>query len=325
MSEHDNMASNETCINAGMFEVEGDLPDTDQLWPINQAALVSGVTTRTLRYYDETGLIRPTETSVGGERWYDWPTLVRLQFVILLRDAGLSVADIAAIVQPGAHDVRQAINAKTEDIHREIAAMQHKLQVLHNLSDLCNDNGDIPQMRQTVSNPALARYGIAAAERWGELSEEQRKRVERAQNDAERHAHETILADAKQWEQLFETGVSPDSAEAQQLAERIMNRNIQAAARTTLPADQPSGATANTTMPDADSPLPAMPLSATLGAIRTALTGDPRFADPCGAALYGSKACADFVNEATRIHTQHVAERFTNDVPTDSCLASADS
>lgn len=31
MSEHDNMASNETCINAGMFEVEGDLPDTNQL------------------------------------------------------------------------------------------------------------------------------------------------------------------------------------------------------------------------------------------------------------------------------------------------------
>ena len=301
MSEYENTASTDANM---------PLLDVNQLWPINQAALISGVTTRTLRYYDETGLVKPTETSVGGERWYDWPTLVQLQFVIMLRDAGLSVADIAAIVQPGAHDIRQAIDAKTEDMHREITEMQHKLQVLHNLSDLCDDNGNIPQMRQTASNPALAQYGIAAAQQWEQLSDEQRKQVEQAHDDAERHARETMLADAKQWEQLFNTGVSPESAEAQQLAERI----IQEAARTVLQAGQPSAATA----PDTDSSSSAMPLSAMLGAIRTALTGDPRFADPCGAALYGSKACADFVKEATRIHAQHVAERFANDARPDS-------
>ncbi|OZG64451.1 MerR family transcriptional regulator [Bifidobacterium hapali] len=301
MSEYENTTNN---------DANSSLLDVNQLWPINQAALVSGVTTRTLRYYDETGLVKPTETSVGGERWYDWPTLVQLQFVIMLRDAGLSVADIAAIVQPGTHDIRQAIDDKTEDMHRQIAAIQHKLQVLHNLSDLCDDNGDIPQMRQTASNTALAQYGIVAAQQWEQLSDEQRKQVEQAHDDAERHARETMLADAKQWEQLFNTGVSPDSTEAQQLAERI----IQEAARTVLPAGQPSAATA----PDTDSSSSAMPLSAMLGAIRTALTGDPRFADPCGAALYGSKACADFVNEATRIHAQHVAERFANDARPDS-------
>lgn len=301
MSEYENTANN---------DANSSLLDVNQLWPINQAAFVSGVTTRTLRYYDETGLVKPTETSVGGERWYDWPTLVRLQFVIMLRDAGLSVADIAEIVQPGAHDIRQAIDAKTEDMHRQIAAIQHKLQVLHNLSDLCDDNGDIPQMRQTASNTALAQYGIVAAQQWEQLSDEQRKQVEQARDDAERHARETMLADAKQWEQLFNTGVSPDSAEAQQLAERI----IQEAVRTVLPAGQPSAATA----PDTDSSSSAMPLSTMLGAIRTAMTGDPRFADPCGAALYGSKACADFVNEATRIHAQHVAERFANGARSDS-------
>ncbi|KAB7790998.1 Transcriptional regulator, MerR family [Bifidobacterium leontopitheci] len=57
----------------------------------------------------------------------------------------------------------------------------------------------------------------------------------------------------------------------------------------------------------------AMPLSGSLGAIRTALTGDPRFADPCGESLYGSKACADFANAAMRIHAQHIAARIVND------------
>ena len=54
----------------------------------------------------------------------------------------------------------------------------------------------------------------------------------------------------------------------------------------------------------------AMPLSDTLGVVRSALCGDPRFADPCGAALYGSKACADFANEATRIHVQRLAQQL---------------
>ena len=54
----------------------------------------------------------------------------------------------------------------------------------------------------------------------------------------------------------------------------------------------------------------AMPLSGSFGAIRSALVGDPRFADPCGEALYGSKACADFVNEAKNIHARQIAERF---------------
>lgn len=54
----------------------------------------------------------------------------------------------------------------------------------------------------------------------------------------------------------------------------------------------------------------AMPLSDTFGVVRSALCGDPRFADPCGAALYGSKACADFANEATRIHVQRLAQQL---------------
>lgn len=57
----------------------------------------------------------------------------------------------------------------------------------------------------------------------------------------------------------------------------------------------------------------AMPLSGSLGAIRSVLSGDPCFADPYGEALYGSKACAAFVNEAKSIHAQQIAERFASE------------
>lgn len=101
-----------------------------------------------------------------------------------------------------------------------------------------------------------------------------------------------MLADAEQWRRLFDTGVTSDSPEAQRLAAQIMDKNIKAQ----VPQDAEEQA--------------AMPLSDTLGVVRSALCGDPRFADPCGAALYGSKACADFANEATRIHVQRFAQQL---------------
>jgi len=101
-----------------------------------------------------------------------------------------------------------------------------------------------------------------------------------------------MLADAEQWRRLFDTGVTSDSPEAQRLAAQIMDKNIKAQ----VPQDAEEQA--------------AMPLSDTLGVVRSALCGDPHFADPCGAALYGSKACADFANEATRIHVQRLAQQL---------------
>lgn len=50
MNENDNTAN---AVNgSGAFDVEGNPLDTGRLWPIDQAALISGVTTRTLRYCD---------------------------------------------------------------------------------------------------------------------------------------------------------------------------------------------------------------------------------------------------------------------------------
>lgn len=101
-----------------------------------------------------------------------------------------------------------------------------------------------------------------------------------------------MLADAEQWRRLFDTGVTSDSPEAQRLAAQIMDKNIKAQ----VPQDAEEQAT--------------MPFSGMFGVVRSALCGDPRFADPCGAALYGSKACADFANEATRIHVQRLAQQL---------------
>ena len=60
-------------------------------WPIAEVARMSGVTARTLRHYDETGLLPPARTGAGGHRYYGPAQLLRLQQILVLRTLGLGL------------------------------------------------------------------------------------------------------------------------------------------------------------------------------------------------------------------------------------------
>jgi DNA-binding transcriptional MerR regulator len=67
-------------------------------WSIQQVARMSGVTSRTLRYYDEVGLLRPDSVAANGYRYYERTQVLRLQQILLLRDLGLDLTTIRAVV-----------------------------------------------------------------------------------------------------------------------------------------------------------------------------------------------------------------------------------
>jgi len=57
-------------------------------WSIAEVARVAKVTSRTLRHYDEIGLLPPAFVSVNGYRHYEEEQLLRLQQLLLLREHG---------------------------------------------------------------------------------------------------------------------------------------------------------------------------------------------------------------------------------------------
>jgi DNA-binding transcriptional MerR regulator len=67
---------------------------------IHEAADEVGLTARSVRYYEELGLLRPAARSEGDYRLYDESDLERLRFIKGLRDdAGFSLADISALLE----------------------------------------------------------------------------------------------------------------------------------------------------------------------------------------------------------------------------------
>jgi MerR family transcriptional regulator, repressor of the yfmOP operon len=71
-----------------------------RLLKIQEAAAEVGLTARSVRYYEEMGLLRPAARSEGDYRLYDESDLERLRFIKGLRDdAGFSLAEISKLLE----------------------------------------------------------------------------------------------------------------------------------------------------------------------------------------------------------------------------------
>lgn len=96
-----------------MNEHQVELTGDGQLWTTTEVAAASGVSSRTLRHYDEIGLLTPTGVGSGGVRNYDRRALLRLQQILLLRELDLSLNEIQLIID-GQRDLVHALREHRE-------------------------------------------------------------------------------------------------------------------------------------------------------------------------------------------------------------------
>lgn len=189
-------------------------------WSIQQIAKMVGTTSRTLRHYDELKLVVPSRVGANGYRYYDEHSLVRLQRVLLLRELGLGLPQIATVLsQQG--DEKEALTIHLSLLHqeqarlgRQIAAVSHTITALEGKGTLMAkkmlDGFDHSQYRQEVQ------------ERWGKEAYATSDAWWRGMTEQERSDWKAVSDRLGQdWAAAAATpGQSPDSAEAQNLAAR---------------------------------------------------------------------------------------------------------
>lgn len=87
-----------------------------------------GVSTRTLRYYEEIGLIQSRRTKDYAYRMYDDANIKRLEQILILRKLNISIKDIQRIFNTsGSEAVLEVLGKKVEDIDEEVALL-HELK-----------------------------------------------------------------------------------------------------------------------------------------------------------------------------------------------------
>lgn len=189
-------------------------------WSIQQIARLAGTTSRTLRHYDDLGLVPPSRVGDNGYRYYDEPALVRLQRVLLLRELGLGLSEIGAILDrevdeaPALTTHLSLLRQERDRLARQIAAVEHTIEALKGGTELMAetmfDGFDHTQYREEVEE----RWGKDAYARsdawWRGLSDEDRRAWK---SQVERLGKDWIAA-------ANDEGVTPDSATAQDIARR---------------------------------------------------------------------------------------------------------
>ncbi|RRK11373.1 MerR family transcriptional regulator [Lactiplantibacillus garii] len=85
-------------------------------YQIKQLASLAGVSVRTLRYYDQIGLLKPARVGANGYRYYEAEQVDRLQRICLYRAMRLPLAEIGTLL--------------TQPITQQVASLQHQYQNL---------------------------------------------------------------------------------------------------------------------------------------------------------------------------------------------------
>lgn len=74
---------------------------------INEVARLTGVTVRTLHYYDQIGLLPPSSVTDSGYRIYDKESLETLQQILFFRELHFSLSDIKKMMSNPDYDKRR--------------------------------------------------------------------------------------------------------------------------------------------------------------------------------------------------------------------------
>jgi DNA-binding transcriptional MerR regulator len=156
-------------------------------WSIAEVARHSGLSARTLRHYDAIGLLAPAWTARDGRRYYEREQLLRLQRILLLREIGLGLRAIAAVL--AAQDAQATLEVlrqhqswllkERERVDRLITTVAHTMTMLESGGDMPIDE----MFAGFEPNP----YEAEARERWGSAAVDESKQRLRnlAPQDAE--------------------------------------------------------------------------------------------------------------------------------------------
>ncbi len=101
---------------------------------IGQLATKTGFTPKTLRYYEDVGLLRPTQRAESGYRLYDGAAVERLRFVRRAQGVGLRLEDIRRILEIS-DEGRVPCEHVMEVVDRELTRIAEQLEKLHQFRD----------------------------------------------------------------------------------------------------------------------------------------------------------------------------------------------
>ncbi|BCW17911.1 MerR family transcriptional regulator [Arthrobacter sp. NtRootA9] len=246
-------------------------------WPIQDVARMSGTTSRTLRHYDDIGLLKPTRVGTNGYRYYDGGALLQLQRILLLRELGLGLPAIAEVFQQQTDPVR-ALTRHLDWLGQEQERLARQIRSVRQTIRTVQEGGEL-MAEKMFDGFDHTQYKDEVEERWGKDAYAKGDSWWRGMDESQKREWKARAEDlGRDWMAAAESGAAPDSTEAQGLAARHVAwlRSIPG-----TPAAEPGG-----------------DIKGYVSGLADMYVADPRFA-----ANYGGETGAAFVRDALRVYS----------------------
>ena len=181
---------------------------------IKEFAEQIGVSVRTLHYYDEIGLLKPSEVDAqNGYRFYDERSLERMQEILFYRELDFSLKTIAQILSSPDYDKQQALTrqrklllAKKERLERLIDA----LDSMEKGEGFMKPNNEYEDLKNKYAEEVRQRWGSTDA-----YKESQQRNTDFSQ------AASLLDAVFEEFAELDRSGISPDNEAAKIQVEKL--------------------------------------------------------------------------------------------------------
>lgn len=92
---------------------------------VKEISNITGISVRTLHYYDEIGLLKPTDKSDAGYRLYDDKALEQLQQILFFREFDIPLKEIKAVMENSALDRNHILKMQREMLLTKMKRMEH--------------------------------------------------------------------------------------------------------------------------------------------------------------------------------------------------------
>lgn len=194
---------------------------------VKQLAAISGVTVRTLRHYDEIGLLKPAHIGANGYRYYGRAEMLRLQRILFHRELGVPLGDIASLLElEGADQVGVLLR------HREkLEAERERFRVLIETIDrtVADIKGETPMpnadLYKGFSAEKQAEYEAWLIERYGDPMKDDIARSRKAMAQMSEAGQQAIMDQLHDIETALAEGMKRGLDPAAESIDKVITRH----------------------------------------------------------------------------------------------------
>ncbi len=181
---------------------------------VKEISRLTGISVRTLHYYDEINLLKPTQITDAGYRLYDDTALERLHSILLFRELQFPLKEIKAILDSPDFDTQTALKEQIKLLELQKKRLDEIIASVCEILTKGAENMSFSAFDKTE----IEKYADEVKQKWGH--------TDAYKEFEQKHLNPTDKID--EFMQIFaEIGkikhLSPDSAEAQNLVKKLQN------------------------------------------------------------------------------------------------------